>query len=488
MKMKKIHISSIENAVGVVRRHVGECCWFDGLYFDSRKVQGDAVFVAVSGTLTDGHEFIPAAIENGAKMIVCEMLPTDLQSGINYFQVSDSAAALAYLASLFYGHPSQQIKLVGITGTNGKTTTATLLYRMMENLGYKAGLLSTVRNYIHETEVPATHTTPDPVQINALLADMLEAGCEYCFMEVSSHAVEQKRIDGLHFDGAVFTNITHDHLDYHKTFANYINAKKAFFDQLDQDAFALFNSDDKNAAVMAQNTKASKKTYSLRKMSDFRLRIEEKHFEGMQLFINDKEVWTPLIGEYNACNLLAVYAVAVLMGISENDSLQALSELKPVEGRLEAIRSESGKTAIVDYAHTPDALKNVLSTLFEFKQQGKALICVFGAGGDRDVNKRPEMGRIAALYSTKLILTSDNPRSEEPEDIMKHIQKGIPVEKQAEVLKISNRKEAIKVAWSLAQAGDLILVAGKGHETYQEIHGVKHHFDDREVIYELINN
>jgi UDP-N-acetylmuramoyl-L-alanyl-D-glutamate--2,6-diaminopimelate ligase len=488
MKMQKLHINNIENELGIVRRHVGKCCWFDGLYFDSRKVKGDAVFVAINGTQVDGHEFIHDAIDKGAKLIVCEMLPTILEPDIHYFQVNNPASALASLASLFFGKPSQHIRLVGITGTNGKTTTATLLYNLFENLGYKAGLLSTVRNYIHKNEVPATHTTPDPVQINALLADMVEQGCEYCFMEVSSHAVEQKRVDALDFDGAVFTNITHDHLDYHKTFSKYIQAKKAFFDMLSPEAFALFNSDDKNAAVMAQNSRATKKTYSLRNVSDFRIRIEEKHFEGMQLFINDKEVWTQLIGEYNAYNLLAVYAVSVLLGVSEDEALKAITELKPVEGRLEAIRSNDGKTAVVDYAHTPDALENVLTTLSEFKQEGRQLICVFGAGGDRDATKRPEMGRIAALYANKLVVTSDNPRSEDPETIMDDIQKGIPHDQQTDVLKISNRKEAIKVAWSLAKQGDLILIAGKGHETYQEINGVKHHFDDREVIYELITN
>ncbi|MFO7790906.1 MAG: UDP-N-acetylmuramoyl-L-alanyl-D-glutamate--2,6-diaminopimelate ligase [Bacteroidota bacterium] len=485
--MRKLHIHDIERVVGVRKRHVGACYWFDALCFDSRKVSGDAVFVAVPGTQVDGHDFMLKAVQNGAKLVICEIMPDEFASGVFYFQVEDSAEALSRLASEFYGNPSEKLRLVGITGTNGKTTTASMLYHLMENMGFKAGLLSTIRNYIHKSEVPATHTTPDPVQINRLMAEMLNEGCEYCFMEVSSHAIQQKRVKGLDFDGAVFTNITHDHLDYHKTFNNYIQAKKGFFDDLGKHAFALVNIDDKHAPVMVQNCKASKKTFALTKMADFRLRMGEKHFEGMQLFINDREVWTPIIGEYNAYNLLAVYGVANLLNLPDVDALRALSELSPVEGRMETIRSEDGKTAVVDYAHTPDALQNVLATLFELKKEGNRLICVFGAGGDRDNKKRPEMGRVAALYSNKLVITSDNPRSEDPEAIIKDVEAGVPQQKLAHTLKNPDRKEAIKLAWNLAENGDLILIAGKGHETYQEINGVRHHFDDREVIYELIN-
>ncbi len=485
--MKTLDIKHIEKILDVVKSIKGDCFRFDNLCFDSRKISGDAVFVAVQGTTVDGHAFIPQAVEKGAKLIVCEKLPRVKNESAGYIQVKDSAVALSYLASEFYGNPSRELKLAGITGTNGKTTTATMLYKLVENMGYKAGLLSTIRNYIHTSEVEATHTTPDPVQINRLMAEMVNEGCEFCFMEVSSHAIWQKRIDGLNFDVAVFTNITHDHLDYHKTFASYVQAKKRFFDKLDKNAFALVNTDDKHASVMVQNSKAAKKTFALKTMADYRLSIGEKHFDGMQLFINGNEIWTPVIGEYNACNMLAVYAAADILGLPQVDVLKALSELTPVEGRLETIRSDDGKTAVVDYAHTPDALENVLTTLFDFKKEGTKLICVCGAGGDRDPKKRPEMGRIAALYCNKIIITSDNPRSEKPESIIDDVESGVPQHKLAHTLKIPDRKEAIKIAWNLAEEGDLILVAGKGHETYQEIKGVKHHFDDREVIYELIN-
>jgi UDP-N-acetylmuramoyl-L-alanyl-D-glutamate--2,6-diaminopimelate ligase len=485
--MKKLDIKHIEQVIDVQEHREGTCNQFDYICFDSRIICGDAVFVAIPGTKVDGHKFIPQAIDNGARLIVCESMPADPVDGIHYLRVEDSASALAVLASEFFGNPSCKLKLVGITGTNGKTTTASMLYQLMEKMGYKAGLLSTIRNYIHTTERQATHTTPDPVQINSLMADMVNKGCEFCFMEVSSHAIQQKRIDGLDFDVAVFTNITHDHLDYHKTFNNYLRTKKSFFDTLDKHAFALINIDDKHASVMVQNSKAKKKTFALKSMADFRLSIGEKHFDGMQLFINDKEIWTPVIGEYNACNMLAVFGVANLLDLPEEDTYKALSELLPVEGRLETIRSGDGKTAVVDYAHTPDALENVLTTLFDFKMEGSQLICVFGAGGDRDHKKRPEMGRIAALYCNKLIITSDNPRSEKPEHIIDDVKSGVPQEKLIHTMKIPDRKEAIKLAWNLAGKGDLILVAGKGHETSQEINGIKHHFDDKEVIYELIN-
>ncbi|MDA3819576.1 MAG: UDP-N-acetylmuramoyl-L-alanyl-D-glutamate--2,6-diaminopimelate ligase [Candidatus Delongbacteria bacterium] len=485
--MRTLDLKHIEQTIDVVKAINGAYTHYNKLCFDSRDVSGDAIFVAVPGTSVDGHEYISQAVEKGARLIVCEKLPQVRNEGIGYIQVKDAAVALSRLASEFYGNPSKELKLVGITGTNGKTTTATMLYNLVENMGYKAGLLSTIRNYIHNSEVRATHTTPDPVQINRLMAEMVDTGCEFCFMEVSSHAIEQKRIDGLDFDVAVFTNITHDHLDYHKTFSNYVQAKKRFFDKLDKHAFALVNTGDKHASVMVQNSKAIKKTFALSTMADYRLSIGEKHFDGMQLFINGNELWTPVIGEYNACNMLAAFATADLLGFPQVETLKALSELSPVEGRLETIRSDDGKTAVVDYAHTPDALENVLTTLFDLKRAGSQLICVCGAGGDRDPKKRPEMGRIVALYSNKIIITSDNPRSEKPESIIEDVESGVPTDKLVHTLKITDRKEAIKMAWNLADSGDLILVAGKGHETYQEINGVKHHFDDREVIYELIN-
>jgi UDP-N-acetylmuramoyl-L-alanyl-D-glutamate--2,6-diaminopimelate ligase len=485
MSMNNEHIKTILHCTAL---HEGENVEYTDMHFDSRKICKNGIFVAVPGTQVDGHQFVEQAIQNGAAGIVCENLPEQLHNKITYFQVVSSHEALALLASDFYGNPSAQLKLVGVTGTNGKTTIASLMYQLMELSGYKAGLLSTVRNYIHTEEIPATHTTPDPLQINALMRKMLDAGCQYCFMEVSSHALDQMRVAGLDFDGAIFTNLSHDHLDYHKDFQAYLTAKKSLFDSLKPEAFALVNTDDKNAAVMIQNCKAEKKSYSLKCMSDFRIKIEEKHFHGMQLFIDGTEIWTPFLGLYNASNLLAVYGAARLLGLEKDDMLVNLSKLKSVEGRMESIRSESGITAIVDYAHTPDALKNVLQTLNEFKLGGESIISVVGAGGDRDPAKRPEMGKIAALWSNKVVLTSDNPRTEDPEKILDDIENGIPADKAANVLRVSDRKAAIKVAWSLAKPGDLVLVAGKGHETYQEINHVKHHFDDREIIRELIKN
>ncbi len=482
----KIKFSEIKHVLTVLDERTVEDNTFERVQFDSRQVKQGDVFVALPGTQVDGHDFIAKAIDAGAAFIVCEHLPENFNDNIGYAVVESSHEALGYLASALYGNPSKSLKLVGVTGTNGKTTIASLLYKLVEQLGYKAGLLSTVKNYVHNQEILSTHTTPDPIQINRLMADMLNAGCEYCFMEVSSHAVDQKRIAGLDFDGAIFTNLSHDHLDYHKTFQSYLNAKKAFFDGLKKTAFALVNTDDKNAPIMVQNCEASKKSFSLQRMSDFRCKVEEKHFDGMQLFMDGNEIWTPLVGMYNASNLLAVYATAVLLGFEKEEVAVKLSCLQSVEGRMETIRSEKGITAIVDYAHTPDALKNVLSNLNELKLGGEAIITVVGAGGDRDATKRPEMGKIAALWSNKVVLTSDNPRTEDPEKILNDIEKGIPADKTANVLRVSNRKEAIKVAWSLAKQGDLILIAGKGHETYQEINGVKHHFDDREVIKELM--
>jgi UDP-N-acetylmuramoyl-L-alanyl-D-glutamate--2,6-diaminopimelate ligase len=481
----KLSVADILNCIQVDTHMQGNEILFSEVYFDSRKSVENAVFVAIRGSQLDGHEFIQDAISNGARMIVCEEFPQTINPEVHYVKVKSASYALGKLASAFEGNPSEDLKLVGVTGTNGKTTIASLLYRLMENLGYKSGLLSTVRNLVHQLEIPSTHTTPDPIQINRLMRQMVDSGCEYCFMEVSSHAVDQNRIAGLSFDGAVFTNLSHDHLDYHKNFQAYLSAKKRFFDELPSSAFALVNTDDKNAAVMVQNCKAKKRSYSLTSMSDFRAKVEEKHFDGMQMFFDGTEAWTSLIGMYNASNLLAVYSVAILLEMDKDEILPALSQLKSVEGRMETIRSNSGVTAIVDYAHTPDALQNVLMTLNELKSGGETIITVVGAGGNRDSSKRPEMAKIASLWSNKVVLTSDNPRFEDPESILDDMEKGVPMEKATNVLRVTNRKEAIKVACSLAKSGDLVFVAGKGHETYQEINGIKQFFDDREIIREL---
>ncbi len=450
--------------------------------FDSRKVMPSDVFIAVSGTAADGHRFISSTIEKGAVAIICEKLPEEIADHITYIQVENSAIALGVCASNYYDCPSENLILTGITGTNGKTTTATLLYELFKKSGYKTGLLSTVCNYIHNEEIPATHTTPDPVQLNALLARMVETGCQYCFMEVSSHSIHQHRIAGLKFAGGIFSNITHDHLDYHKTFDEYIKAKKMFFDNLPGEAFALSNFDDRNGKVMLQNTNAKKYSYSLRSMADFKCRILENHFEGMKLNMDGNEIWTRFIGKFNAYNLLAVYSAAVLLGLEKQEVLTIISELKSVNGRFEYFVSLEKVTAIVDYAHTPDALKNVLTTINEISEGGQ-VITVVGAGGDRDKTKRPEMAKIACNQSNKVILTSDNPRSENPEDILNDMMAG--VDNMKKVLRITDRKEAIRTAVMIAASGDIILIAGKGHETYQEIKGVKHHFDDKEIIKEL---
>jgi len=450
--------------------------------FDSRKVQSGSLFVAVKGTLSNGHDYIDKAIENGANAIVCEKLPKKTDNDIVYVQVSNTSEALGKLASAFYDFPSSKLKLVGVTGTNGKTTTVTILYNLLRRLGYKTGLLSTVRNYIDDQIIEATHTTPDAVQMNKLMKQMVGYGCEYCFMEVSSHAIHQERIAGLDFAGAVFTNITHDHLDYHKTFAEYIKAKKKFFDDLKPESFALINNDDKNGNVMVQNTKAKVKNYSVRSASDFKAKIIESHFEGSMLNIDNVDVWTYFVGRFNAYNILAVYASAIMLGFDKNEILTALSEMKPVEGRFETLRSQNGITAIVDYAHTPDALLNVLNAINEIRKDDQELITVVGAGGDRDKTKRPEMAKIASEHSDKVILTSDNPRSEEPEAIIEDMKAGLDIINTKKVLSIVDRKEGIRTACLLAKKGDIILVAGKGHETYQEIKGVKHNFDDRKVI------
>ena len=453
-----------------------------GIEFDSRKVQKNSLFVAVKGYKTDGHNFISPALASGASAVICETLPENPEKTVCWIKTGDSAKALGLAASNFYGNPSSSLRLVGVTGTNGKTTIATLLYRMFIRLGYKCGLFSTVCNYINEKELDATHTTPDPVQLNRLLSEMVNEGCDYAFMEVSSHSADQKRIAGLNFEGAIFTNLTHDHLDYHKTFDNYLAAKKSFFDLLPANAFALVNADDRNGRVMLQNCKARHYTFSVRGMADYRCNIIEQSFGGMGLKIQGEEVWTRFIGDFNASNLLAVYSASELLGAAKKEILTVLSDLHPVPGRLEVIKSPGGISGIVDYAHTPDALLNVIDTINKIREGGVQLITVVGAGGDRDRTKRPKMAAISAEGSTKVILTSDNPRSEDPEKIIDEMEAGITPDLKRKILRITNRHEAIKTAVMLANQGDVILIAGKGHETYQEIMGVKNHFDDREEL------
>ena len=456
-----------------------------GVNIDSRRIKTGHLFVAMKGTQVDGHLFIGKAIELGAISVLCEDLPEVLQEGITYIQVESTEDAVGKVATLFYGDPSHKLKLVGVTGTNGKTTIATLLYNMFRKFGHKVGLLSTVCNYIDDVEVPADHTTPDPIELNELLAKMVEAGCEYAFMECSSHAIHQKRIGGLKFAGGLFTNLTRDHLDYHKTFENYRNAKKAFFDGLPKDAFAITNADDKNGMIMVQNTKATVKTYSIRTLADFRARILECHFEGMYLEIDGREVGVQFIGKFNVSNLLAVYGAAIMLGKKPEDVLLVLSTLHSVNGRLEPIHSPEGFTAIVDYAHTPDALANVLNAIHEVLDGKGHVITVCGAGGNRDKGKRPLMAQEAVRQSDKVIITSDNPRFEEPQDIINDMLAGLNEQQMRKVISIVDRKEAIRTACMMAQKGDVVLVAGKGHETYQEIKGVKHHFDDKEVLHEI---
>ena len=464
-----------------------------GVKIDSRQVKPGYLFVAMKGTQVDGHKFIPKAIELGAKAILCEDVPEEQAQGVTYVQVASTEDAVGAVATLFHGDPTSRLKLVGVTGTNGKTTIATLLYNMFRKMGHKCGLLSTVCNYIEDEAVPASHTTPDAIELNELLERMVEAGCEYVFMECSSHAIAQKRIGGLKFAGGMFTNLTRDHLDYHKTFENYRDAKKAFFDSLPKNAFAITNADDKNGLFMVQNTNAQVKTYSVRTMADFRARIIECHFEGMYLEMDGREVGVQFIGKFNVSNLLCVYGAAVMLGKQPEDILVVMSTLKSVAGRLEPIRSKEGVTAIVDYAHTPDALENVLNAIHEVlstnAQQPTAntpkVITVCGAGGNRDKGKRPLMAQEAVKQSDKVIITSDNPRFEEPQDIINDMLAGLDDRQMKKVLSIADRKEAIRTAAMLAQKGDVILIAGKGHEDYQEIKGVKHHFDDREVVREI---
>jgi len=457
-----------------------------GVNIDSRRIEKGHLFVAIPGTQTDGHNFIPKAIEQGAAAVLCEYFPNTRVPGITYIAVESTEDSVGKVATVFYGEPSLKLKLVGVTGTNGKTTIATLLYNMFRKFGHKCGLLSTVCNYIEGEAIPADHTTPDPIELNKLLHQMVEAGCEYAFMECSSHAIAQKRIGGLKFAGGLFTNLTRDHLDYHKTFENYRDAKKAFFDGLSKDAFAITNADDKNGAVMVQNCKAKVKTYSTRSMADFRARIIECHFEGMYLEIDGREVGVQFIGKFNVSNLLAVYGAAIMLGKKPENILLVLSTLKSVAGRLEPIRSEEGVTAIVDYAHTPDALENVLNAIHEVLDgKGGQVITVCGAGGNRDKGKRPLMAQEAVKQSDRVIITSDNPRFEEPQDIINDMLAGLDQKQMKKVVSIVDRKEAIKTACMLAQKGDVILIAGKGHEDYQEIKGVKHHFDDREIVREI---
>ena len=459
-----------------------------GVNIDSRRIEKGHLFVAIPGTVTDGHKFIPKAIELGATAVLCEEIPEEQTPEVTYVQVASTEDAVGKAATLFYGDPSRKLKLVGVTGTNGKTTIATLLYNMFRKFGHKCGLLSTVCNYIEGEAIPADHTTPDPIELNRLLAQMVDAGCEYAFMECSSHAIAQKRIGGLKFAGGLFTNLTRDHLDYHKTFENYRDAKKAFFDGLDKDAFAITNADDKNGMVMVQNCKAQIKTYSTRTMADFKAKIIECHFEGMYLDINGKEVGVQFIGKFNVSNLLAVYGAAVMLGKKPEDILLILSTLKSVNGRLEPIHSPEGYTAIVDYAHTPDALENVLNAIHEVLNGKGKVITVCGAGGNRDKGKRPIMAQEAVKQSDKVIITSDNPRFEEPQDIINDMLAGLDQKQMKKVLSIVDRREAIRTACMLAEKGDVILIAGKGHEDYQEIKGVKHHFDDKEVVKEIFNS
>ncbi|MDL2212658.1 UDP-N-acetylmuramoyl-L-alanyl-D-glutamate--2,6-diaminopimelate ligase [Bacteroides sp. OttesenSCG-928-N06] len=453
-----------------------------GVNIDSRKVKPGDMFMAMKGTVTDGHAYIATAIAHGATSILCENLPDEINPEVTYIQVADSEDATGKVATTFYGDPTEKIELVGVTGTNGKTTIATLLYEMFRKLGYKTGLLSTVCNYIDGEAIPTEHTTPDPITLNALLGRMADEGCKYVFMEVSSHAIAQKRISGLRFAGGIFTNLTRDHIDYHGNMENYLKAKKKFFDDMPKSAFSLTNMDDKNGLVMVQNTRSKVYTYSLRSLSDFKGRILEPHFDGTLLEFNNQELFVQFIGRFNAYNLLAVYGAAILLGKKEEDVLVVLSTLHPVAGRFETIRFKEGFTAIVDYAHTPDALVNVLNTIREIVQDKGNIITVVGAGGNRDKGKRPIMAKESAKLSDRVIITSDNPRFEEPEDIIKDMMEGLDAADRKKTISITDRREAIRTACMLAQKGDVILVAGKGHENYQEIKGVKHHFDDKEVL------
>ncbi len=459
----------------------------NNLQFDSRKVIKKSLFIAIKGTLSDGHQFIDVAIAKGAQAIICELLPEIFEENITYVKVNDSAKALGVVAANFFHHPSEKLKLVGVTGTNGKTTVATLLYKLFRELGYKTGLISTVENQINGKIMASTHTTPDPIALNVLLTEMVASGCDYCFMEVSSHAVAQYRIEGLNFIGGIFTNITHDHLDFHLTFDHYIKAKKAFFDGLNRSAFALTNADDKNGMVMLQNTKAHKKTYGLKSLTDFKAKIIENQFSGLHLDMDGEEVYFKLVGSFNASNLLAVYGAALLLDQDKTKVLTVLSRLNGAEGRFDYIISPNKVIGIVDYAHTPDAVENVLSTIDKIRTKSEQVITIIGCGGDRDKSKRAVMAQTACDWSDKVILTSDNPRSEDPEDIIRDMQVGVSPVNQKKVLSITDRREAIKTACHLAQPGDIILLAGKGHEKYQEIKGLRSDFDDKKILNDCFN-
>ncbi|HEY1009855.1 MAG: UDP-N-acetylmuramoyl-L-alanyl-D-glutamate--2,6-diaminopimelate ligase [Daejeonella sp.] len=472
---------SLKQVAGSTSQEVSLVC------FDSRKVQSGALFVAVKGTLSDGHDFIEKAISLGAKAVVCSVFPATLEAEVSYFLVDDSAKALGIIAANFFDHPSSKLRLVGVTGTNGKTTIGTLLFQLFRDLGYKCGLLSTVQNQINDTVIPSTHTTPDPVALNGLLNDMVDSGCDYCFMEVSSHAVAQHRITGLTFAGGIFTNLTHDHLDFHQTFDAYLKAKKAFFDMLESNSFALTNIDDKNGIVMLQNSRAHKKTYGLKNIADFKAKIIENHFSGLLLNIDGQEVWFKMVGSFNAYNLLAVYSAAMLLEQDRTRVLTSLSRLSGAEGRFDYIISSSGIIGIVDYAHTPDAVQNVLQTIQDIRSGAEQVITVIGCGGDRDRSKRPVMAQVACDWSNKVVLTSDNPRTEDPEQIIREMEAGVMPQNRKKTLSITDRKEAIRTACHLAKPGDIILVAGKGHEKYQETAGVKLPFDDKEILTELLN-
>lgn len=471
---------SLKQASGSTSQEVTSIC------FDSRKAVPGALFIAVKGTLSDGHDFIEKATELGAKAIVCERFPAVLQEGISYFLVENSAKSLGIISANFFDHPSSKLKLVGVTGTNGKTTVATLLFQLFRDLGYKCGLLSTVQNQINETIIPSTHTTPDPIALNGLLNDMIGSGCDYCFMEVSSHAVAQHRITGLQFTGGIFTNLTHDHLDFHQTFDAYLKAKKAFFDSLESSAFALTNIDDKNGIVMLQNSRGHKKTYGLKNIADFKAKIIENHFNGLLLNIDGEEVWFKMVGSFNAYNLLAVYSTAMLLEQDRARVLISLSRLSGAEGRFDYIVSPSGIIGIIDYAHTPDAVQNVLHTIQDIRTGAEQVITVIGCGGDRDKTKRPVMAQVACDWSNKVILTSDNPRSEPPEQIIHDMEAGVMPQNKKKAISIIDRREAIRTACHLAKPGDIILVAGKGHEKYQETAGVKHPFDDKQILTEIL--
>ncbi|NRR90264.1 UDP-N-acetylmuramoyl-L-alanyl-D-glutamate--2,6-diaminopimelate ligase [Winogradskyella undariae] len=471
---------TIDTVIGDTSAAVGK------IEFDSRLVEVSDVFVAISGSITDGHNYIEKAIKDGAVAIVCEILPENLEKGITYIKVENSHQALAYMAANFYEHPSENLKLVGVTGTNGKTTVSSLLYQLFKKAGYKVGLLSTVKIMVGDNEYKATHTTPDSLTINKYLQLMNDEGVEFCFMEVSSHGIHQKRTEGLKFEGGIFTNLSHDHLDYHATFAEYRDVKKAFFDQLPKEAFALTNSDDKNGLVMLQNTKAKKHTYALKSYADYRAQILENEFSGLLLKVNDSELWTRLIGSFNAYNILAIYGTAELLGLDRDEILRLISELENVSGRFQYFISEGKITAIVDYAHTPDALKNVLETINNIRTKNEELITVVGCGGNRDKTKRPEMAHIASALSTKVILTSDNPRNEVPETIIEEMEAGVEPQNFKKTLSITDRKQAIKAACQMAGEKDIILIAGKGHESYQEIKGERFDFDDYKIVQDYL--